>query len=497
MEFSFEVPGGDVALAARRAEKLATLQRGAAERAATAAAAAAAAVAAAASAGTADGDSGAVAARVEALHSTAVSCAAMAARAATDAAVLADSVRASAAAAATEATVAAAQTTLNEGVEHRWLPTYDARKVQSLLDAALSDAAALRSSAAPRRRFVFSRRNEAQSAAAAASSPTAAAIPEPAPAALAAVSSSASMPAPWCEDEFTVAGHADSLVWLQPCPASALASGAAPPPPTVTTVPLFSVAATMAAAVLPPVGGAPASDVRLLNLTGCLVLLSDATRALRVDGLARCVIVCAEPTAGSVLLHNCTDCVFFLTSRQVRVHTSARCTFYVAVSSRPIIEHCNSLTFAPNAIWSSGAATSLSRASLPNIHAAPATVSGSGVPPLPNRAFALPPPFAGVHAAWATVDDFDWLRIQDSPNWAPVRAVADLPSDLAAACPPEIALAMGAAAQTLNLRLCYDTPGLVAIGAALAAAATAHAVDSTVTPVPTSRAAAVESGDEL
>ncbi len=64
-----------------------------------------------------------------------------------------------------------------------------------------------------------------------------------------------------------------------------------------------------------PAGGP--TDISLARLTDCVVVLRDATRALRVDKLVRCRVY-AAPCAGSVLLHDCSGCEFHLTAvRQV------------------------------------------------------------------------------------------------------------------------------------------------------------------------------------
>ena len=92
--------------------------------------------------------------------------------------------------------------------------------------------------------------------------------------------------------------------------------------------------------------GDSSNDVRLASLEDCTVSLCDVMGALRVHGLKRCRVY-GGPIAGSVHLERCVDCVFFLASRQIRLHESERCDFYLHVLSNPIIEDCTKLRFSP------------------------------------------------------------------------------------------------------------------------------------------------------
>lgn len=283
-----------------------------------------------------------------------------------------------------------------------------------------------------------------------------------------------------------------------------------------------------------------AKDLRLLNLTDCVVILGDVTRAIRVDNLTRCLVVCAGPTAGSVLLHACEDSAFLLQSRQIRLHTSRRCTFLLSVMSRPIIEHCSGLRFGPNPLTYPALPDCLRAAELPNIHAAPvqpqtaiavalaavaaASAVGAG-PSMPRDAAgaaALPP--GSVHSQWQAVDDFLWLRAQRSPNWdvlppeewpvdiAAVLALASVSSaatggsdsaGASAAVAGGMKSAAEAIAAALHLRLELDSPGLTAIAAATrsaaaerAAAAAASAASAASTAASVTAASAVSADRE-
>lgn len=184
-----------------------------------------------------------------------------------------------------------------------------------------------------------------------------------------------------------------------------------PPEPTVPAPPGASAAGG-------GVGGG--RDLRLSHLRDCTVVLLEPLRALRIDGLVRCHVYTGG-VAGSLLLHGCryargekrrpsmsqqhrrcptrSDCVIVTAVRQARLHTSTRCDFYLHSASRPIIEYCRGLRFAPYTLRFAGVRAALEAAGLVR--------SGA----------LLPGPEDGPAAAWRQVDDFRWLRVQASPNW--------------------------------------------------------------------------------
>ena len=135
------------------------------------------------------------------------------------------------------------------------------------------------------------------------------------------------------------------------------------------------------------------ADLRLAELTDCTVVIMSRPGAVRVDGLTNCTVYTGA-VQGSVLLHNCKNCTFMLASRQIRLHTSTDCAFFLHVHSRPIIEHCTALTLAPYPLTYPGQAADLEAAALQPL--------GS-------------PAVAGL---WKQVDDFGWHKVQASPNWA-------------------------------------------------------------------------------
>ena len=129
-------------------------------------------------------------------------------------------------------------------------------------------------------------------------------------------------------------------------------------------------------------------DVVLANLEDCVVFLGDTMSALRVTNVKRCHVY-GGPVAGSLLLEGCEDCIFWLASRQIRLHHAERCTFHLRVMSNPIIEDCTALTFSPYNLMYEG---------LPGMLVA----AGLGTT---------------FNDMWSRVQDFKWHRAQHSPNW--------------------------------------------------------------------------------
>ena len=82
-------------------------------------------------------------------------------------------------------------------------------------------------------------------------------------------------------------------------------------------------------------------------------------------------------------------CSIWLASRQVRIHDSRDCQVYLRTASRPIIEDCSGMAFAPwQALSYEGAEGQLQAAQLQQ---------DSGL--------------------WSQVQDFKWLRATPSPHW--------------------------------------------------------------------------------
>ena len=133
---------------------------------------------------------------------------------------------------------------------------------------------------------------------------------------------------------------------------------------------------------------ADAPDLILERLSGCVVFVLGAVRALRCHDL-RDTKVYGGPVAGSAHLQNLEGCHVEIAARQVRVHDARRTAFYVRTKSRPIIEHSREVTFAPFAFEYEGARARFAAAGL-----------------------------VEETDAWRDVDDFGWIKNRQSPNWS-------------------------------------------------------------------------------
>lgn len=139
-----------------------------------------------------------------------------------------------------------------------------------------------------------------------------------------------------------------------------------------------------------PAGEDASSNFCLEELRGCEVRLLSSCRALYLRKLARCVVL-AIPVAGAIYVTDCEDCTLVIACRQLRVHTSARCAIYLHVASNPIIENCDGLLFAP-------------------------------YPPPPPPGALETAGLRGDANLWDRVDDFNWIKSQQSPHWGVLPA---------------------------------------------------------------------------
>jgi len=137
--------------------------------------------------------------------------------------------------------------------------------------------------------------------------------------------------------------------------------------------------------VAPPRGSG--GDMALSDLVDCDITLLEGVAALWVDKLVRCRVV-SLPIAGAVHITGCEGCAFHVASRQIRIHQTARTNFYLHAGSHPIIEACSGLRFAPYSKAADVAEEMYTAAGL-----------------------------AKDGNLWNSVDDFLWLRAQQSPNW--------------------------------------------------------------------------------
>ncbi|KAF6165914.1 hypothetical protein GIB67_012811 [Kingdonia uniflora] len=135
-------------------------------------------------------------------------------------------------------------------------------------------------------------------------------------------------------------------------------------------------------------GGAKEGDFTLSDLNGCEVRITGCFRALYIHRLKDCRVF-VGPVLGSILIEEVEGCLFVLASHQIRIHHAKGTDFYLRVRSRPIVEDCNGVRFAPYVLDYEGIERDLKESSLDE-------ETGN----------------------WENVDDFKWLRAVQSPNWS-------------------------------------------------------------------------------
>ncbi|CAM8902178.1 unnamed protein product [Rhodiola kirilowii] len=134
--------------------------------------------------------------------------------------------------------------------------------------------------------------------------------------------------------------------------------------------------------------GLEVGEFTISDLDSCEVRLIGRVRAIYVHRLRNCKVY-AGPVLGSILIEDVEDTVFVLASHQIRIHFAKRCDFYLRVRSRPIIEDCTGIRFAPYCLQYEGIDGDLKE---------------SGLEEETDN--------------WSNVDDFKWLRAVQSPNWS-------------------------------------------------------------------------------
>jgi len=129
-------------------------------------------------------------------------------------------------------------------------------------------------------------------------------------------------------------------------------------------------------------------EFTISDLDSCEVRIIGCVRALFVHRLKDCRVY-VGPVTGSILIEEVEGCVFVIASHQIRIHGAKRSDFYLRVRSRPIVEDCNGVRFAPYCLSYRGIEEDL---------------HGAGLDAETGN--------------WANVDDFRWLRAVQSPNWS-------------------------------------------------------------------------------
>jgi len=137
-------------------------------------------------------------------------------------------------------------------------------------------------------------------------------------------------------------------------------------------------------------------DIWMSSLKDCHVSICHRSAAIRIDHIERseCYL---GPVSGSVHIEHAQHCRFLIAAKQIRIHSSSHCEFYIKCLSDPIIEFCDNLSFAPYNFSYPKLDTHIKEASLEG----------------PNL--------------WDQVKDFGWLKSTPSPNWSIVDVTKRIP----------------------------------------------------------------------
>jgi len=149
--------------------------------------------------------------------------------------------------------------------------------------------------------------------------------------------------------------------------------------------------------ILPSSAAHATSSGSLTNLRNCIVDMSVPTASgqpfagLTIKSTKNSLLICGN-VSGSAHITGVEGSVILVTTRQFRMHECKDCVVYLHVNSRPIIEDCHGIQFAP----------------IPHsyIH-------------FTNN--------MSAENQWNQVQDFKWLKSEASPNWSLLPAEQIVP----------------------------------------------------------------------
>ena len=147
----------------------------------------------------------------------------------------------------------------------------------------------------------------------------------------------------------------------------------------------------------------------------CIVDMSEPTAhgtpfaGLTLQNIKKSLIV-AGHVAGAVHITDVEDSIILVASRQVRIHHCTNVDLYLHCASRPIIEDCSNVLFAP----------------IPKVHVSFYHENSHDLSERMQETSIEEP----VENQWDQVDDFKWLKSEPSPNWSILPEGARLKDDI-------------------------------------------------------------------
>lgn len=245
----------------------------------------------------------------------------------------------------------------NAGSLH--LPPFDQRSMQMKMSKFEEERASTQARVVPRKKFSFKKKDKKKASAA------------------------GNMAA-------AEAGSRHSDAMIGDAPESSHPKLAADPPMAAAMVDERAVLGRRGEVVVVEASELAGRDYFISDCEDCTILLLGSMGALRMQGVRRCRVL-TGPVTGGCHIEHADRSVFQLAVHQFRLHHTTGCDFYLRARSNPIIEDCTGLRFAPYSLQFDGIDVLLAEAGLSEVECGD---------------------------KWSAIQDFKWLRQQQSPNWA-------------------------------------------------------------------------------
>lgn len=149
-------------------------------------------------------------------------------------------------------------------------------------------------------------------------------------------------------------------------------------------------------------------DENIISNRHDATLYITSRKAIFVRHCKNCTVLML-PVAGSVFLEHLEDCIVYTSSHQLRMKNCKRVQIYTCCRSTPIIEACREVQFGPYSAW-----TGLLQSEVPP------SLAGSSLSTVEDWVSQVGDiQNFEIHArdSYKKIDDFDWLRQQQSPHW--------------------------------------------------------------------------------
>lgn len=133
-------------------------------------------------------------------------------------------------------------------------------------------------------------------------------------------------------------------------------------------------------------------------------------KAAFVRRLKNCLVL-VLPIAGSCFLSDCENCTVYAACHQMRIKSCRDTSVYVWCSSIPVIENSRNIAFGPYSAWA-GLLKTDPAAVMALEAGAPLTSHDEWVTHVGRIS-----DIDHARQSFRRIDDFDWLKQQQSPNW--------------------------------------------------------------------------------